>query len=64
VEVEPAGFDSVGGFLLARLGRVPASGERVGVDGLSVGVSEAERRRVNRIRVGRLPDAEAPAGVE
>jgi putative hemolysin len=56
--VERAGFDSVGGYLLAALGRVPAKGERLDVDGLAVEVLEAERRRVTRVRVHRRPAAE------
>jgi CBS domain containing-hemolysin-like protein len=36
---------------LARLGRVPAVGERVDVDDLEIEVLEAERRRVNKVRV-------------
>jgi putative hemolysin len=57
--VQRAGFDSVGGYLLAALGRVPTKGERLDVDGLDVEVLEAERRRVTRVRVHRRPAAEA-----
>ncbi len=49
--VERAGFDSVGGYLLAALGRVPTKGERLEIDGLAVEVLDAERRRVTRVRV-------------
>ncbi|MFB3854508.1 MAG: hemolysin family protein [Vicinamibacterales bacterium] len=51
VRIEPEGFETVGGYLLAHLGRVPATGERFDIDGLSVEVLEAERRRVNRVRI-------------
>jgi CBS domain containing-hemolysin-like protein len=51
VAVERDGFDTVGGYLLTRLGRVPAVGEIVEVDDLTVEVLEAERRRVRRVRV-------------
>ena len=51
VKIEREGFETVGGFLLARLGRVPAVGEIVEIDGLSVEIVEAERRRVNKIRI-------------
>jgi CBS domain containing-hemolysin-like protein len=54
VEIEPEGYETVGGFLLAHLGRVPASGEQVDVEGLHVEVLEAERRRVHRVRISRL----------
>ena len=40
VAVEGQGFETVGGFLLSRLGRVPAVGEHLEVDGLDVEVSK------------------------
>jgi CBS domain containing-hemolysin-like protein len=51
--IEPEGFETVGGYLLAHLGRVPAVGEQFDIDGLSVEVLEAERRRVNKVRIRR-----------
>ncbi|MGD9902352.1 MAG: hemolysin family protein [Vicinamibacterales bacterium] len=62
VTIARAGFDSVGGYLLATLGRVPTKGERVEVDGFAVEVLDAERRRVTRVRVRRhVPaDPESP----
>ena len=59
IQVERAGFDSVGGYLLATLGRVPTKGERVDVDGLAVEVLDAEHRRVTRVRVYKRAPAEA-----
>lgn len=53
VTVEGEGFETVGGYLLAHLGRVPAVGETFDVDGLAVEVLEAERRRINRVRIRR-----------
>ena len=62
VEIERQGFETVGGFLLARLGRVPAVGETFDVDGLNVEVLEAERRRIHRVRMRRRgEDHEAEA---
>ncbi|MEX2271348.1 MAG: hemolysin family protein [Vicinamibacterales bacterium] len=58
-EIEADGFETVGGWVLARAGRVPAVGERFEFDGLGVEVLEAERRRIHRIRVVRLAAAEA-----
>jgi hypothetical protein len=43
VEVEPEGFETVGGYILTRLGRVPSVGETFELDGLFVEVLEAER---------------------
>jgi CBS domain containing-hemolysin-like protein len=53
--VEDGDFETVGGFVLARVGRVPAVGERFEIDGLSVEILEAERRRIHKVRVRRLP---------
>ena len=53
VEIEPEGFETVGGYLLAHLGRVPAVGEHVELDGLHVEVLEAERRRIHKVRITR-----------
>lgn len=55
VAVEREGFETIGGYLLSRLGRVPAVGEHVIEDGLDIEVLEAERRRVLKVRVRRLP---------
>jgi CBS domain containing-hemolysin-like protein len=59
VEIEGDGFETVGGWVLARAGRVPFVGERFDVDGLTVEVLEAERRRIHKVRITRLapPDA-------
>jgi CBS domain containing-hemolysin-like protein len=51
VHIERAGFETVGGYLLSHLGRVPAVGERFDIDGLTVEVLDAERRRINKVRV-------------
>ena len=50
-EIEPEGFETVGGYILTRLGRVPAVGETFELDGLFVEVLEAERRRIHKVRV-------------
>ena len=43
VHIEREGFETVGGYLLTHLGRVPAVGERFDLDGLGVEVLEVER---------------------
>ena len=60
VEIERGGFETVGGYLLSHIGRVPAVGEKFEVDGLSVEVLEVERRRINRVRICK----ELPPSVE
>lgn len=53
IEIEDGDFETVGGFVLSRVGRVPAVGERFELDGLDVEILEAERRRIHKIRVRR-----------
>ncbi len=48
---EEAEFDTIGGFLAARLGRIPRVGEKREEDELLFTVEEADRRRVLRVRV-------------
>jgi CBS domain containing-hemolysin-like protein len=55
VHIEAEGFETVGGYVMARLGRVPAPGEVHVIDDLTVEILEAERRRVHRVRVSKRP---------
>jgi CBS domain containing-hemolysin-like protein len=58
VEIEREGFETVGGFLLSHLGRMPYVGERFDVDELSVEVLEVERRRITKVRVRHREETE------
>jgi putative hemolysin len=62
VAVEGQGFETVGGFLLSRLGRVPAVGEHLEVEGLGVEIVETEQRRITRVRMSRLQPVTANGG--
>ena len=53
VEIEREGFETVGGYLLSHLGRMPYVGERFEVDDLDAEVLEVERRRINKVRLRR-----------
>ena len=55
IDIERQGFETVGGYLLARLGRVPRVGEHLNVDDVQVEILEGERRRVQRVRMRRQP---------
>ena len=57
VEVERQGFETVGGYLLARLGRVPRVGETLVVDGVDVEILDGEQRRIQRVRMRRGPES-------
>jgi CBS domain containing-hemolysin-like protein len=58
LSLEPEGYETVGGYILTELGRVPAVGERFQIDGLAIEVLEAERRRIHKVRMRRVPEAE------
>ena len=62
VQIEPEGFETVGGYVLTRVGRVPAVGEKHSFDGLAVEILEAERRRIHKVRIRRPPLALEGAG--
>ena len=64
VEIEGQGFETVGGYLLSRLGRVPAVGEHLEVDGLDVEIVETEQRRITRVRMSRLEPVTSGGGAE
>jgi CBS domain containing-hemolysin-like protein len=52
---EKADYDTIGGFVFAEFGRVPAAGESLTwQDSVRVTVLEATRRRVNRVRLERV----------
>jgi CBS domain containing-hemolysin-like protein len=57
VDIERDGFETVGGFIVTHLGRVPAPGERFEIGDVDVEVLEAERRRVHKVRLRRLTPA-------
>jgi CBS domain containing-hemolysin-like protein len=61
VEIEREGFETVGGYLLSSLGRMPYVGEIVDMGELSFEVLEVERRRITKVRARRRKDATAPA---
>ena len=61
VEIEREGFETVGGYLLSHLGRMPYVGETFDVDDLAVEVLEVERRRITKVRVRRRAGTQAQA---
>jgi CBS domain containing-hemolysin-like protein len=54
VDIEEGGFETVGGYVLTRVGSVPAVGERFTFDNLEVQILEAERRRIHKVRIRRM----------
>ncbi|MGE0454328.1 MAG: hemolysin family protein [Vicinamibacteria bacterium] len=55
LEVEGVDVGTVGGFVTTVFGRIPRAGERMHWRELDLEVVDAERKRVNRVRVKRRP---------
>ncbi len=49
-------IDTIGGLVMARLGRVPRRGEKLEIDGLRFEVLRADSRRVHLLKVSRLAE--------
>jgi putative hemolysin len=60
VNIEREGFETVGGFIVSRLGRVPAPGEHLTIDAIGVEVLEAERRRIHKVRMRKVDAVASP----
>jgi CBS domain containing-hemolysin-like protein len=58
LDISDRDFDTVGGFVVASLGRVPEVGETFDLGGLKVEVVRADRRRVYRVRMRPLTAAD------
>ena len=54
VEIEGDGFDTVGGFVYQRLGKIPSTGDTVDYDGIRIEVVSTIGRRPKRLRVTKL----------
>jgi CBS domain containing-hemolysin-like protein len=46
-------FDTVGGLVVSRLGRVPAAGETLELGDLRIEIRKVERHRIRQVRVRR-----------
>jgi magnesium and cobalt transporter len=49
-------FDTVGGLVLNRFGRMPKRGERIAIDNLVVQVLRADSRRLHSVLVEKVPN--------
>ena len=47
----------MGGFVTNVFGRIPRAGEKMEHAGFEIEVMDAERKRVNRVRFRRVPEA-------
>lgn len=58
VSLQKQDFDSVGGFIINELGRMPSVGDTVQVNGISLKVLSVTGRRIKKVRVIKLPEHE------
>jgi len=54
---EDEDYETIGGFVLSRLGTIPKAGEVLEHQGFRITVLEAEERRITRLRIERAPAA-------
>ncbi len=54
IELPDGPYETVGGFLAARLGKVPSTGDEVPIDAHTLTVTEMDGRRVARVRLHRV----------
>ena len=52
-DLEGDGFDTLGGLLYARFGKIPASGDELALDGLRLRVLSTTGRRIRKVRIAR-----------
>ena len=58
IEIDAGGgFETLAGFLLFRLGRIPAAGDSADFEGRHYTVLEMERNRIARVKIEKLPEA-------
>ena len=55
-----AGFETLAGFLLYRLGEIPHEGESIEYEGRRYTVQAMERNRIARVRIEKLPEPTVP----
>jgi putative hemolysin len=58
IELPDGPYETVGGFLAARLGKVPSTGDEVRLEAHTLTVAEMDGRRVARARLHRIKPAE------
>jgi CBS domain containing-hemolysin-like protein len=54
VQIKKNDFDSIGGFIINELGRIPSVGDNVSVNGISLKVLSVAGRRIKKVRVTKV----------
>ena len=58
IPFEGDGFDTIGGFVLHQLGKIPSPGDSVEYNGLSIKVESTTGRRIKSLRIKKLDSPE------
>ncbi len=62
LELPEGKFESVGGFIISLLGRVPAVGEKVVYKNIEIVVEAANNRKIERVRIHRIDSLPGESG--
>jgi magnesium and cobalt transporter len=55
-------YETIGGLVMHRLGRLPGPGETLSFDGFEFRVVNADSRRIDALQVSRIPEESVAAG--
>ena len=61
VQIDEGDFDTVAGYVFERLGKIPAVGDTVQVNGLTIAVQSMTGHRIAKLRVRRMSTAPSAA---
>jgi CBS domain containing-hemolysin-like protein len=61
LDIQGEDFDTVGGFIFDRLGKIPIPGDEIREDGFLVSVLTTTGRRIRKVKISRVsvPDGES-----
>ena len=54
VSIEDAHAETIAGYVINQLGKIPASGEEFVIKGLKIRILDSDGRRIKSIEVGKL----------
>jgi hemolysin (HlyC) family protein len=61
VKLPEADFESVGGFIIHLLGRIPEKGETFSFENLDITIQSADQRKINKVLIQRKPPPSEPS---
>ena len=57
LDIRGEDFDTVGGFIFDRLGKIPVPGDEIREDGFLVSVLTTTGRRIRKVKISRIPES-------